>query len=98
MMVAGLLTKETNKLRTFSRTFVTVPQGDGIVIANELYHITNASPEQQEVITCTIFAVDHCLVCCMDGIRRQSCACHVTYMSTLCTSITIVVNIVLSYL
>jgi hypothetical protein len=56
MMVAGLLTKETNKLRTFSRTFVTVPQGDGIVIANEFYHITNASPEQQEVITCTIFA------------------------------------------
>jgi hypothetical protein len=74
MTFAGLLTtnKETNKLRTFSRTFVTVPQGDGIVIANELYHITNASPEQQEVITCTIFTVDHCLVCRIDRINRQS--------------------------
>ena len=36
-------------MRSFTRTFITVPRGDGIVIANETFHVTNASPEQQEV-------------------------------------------------
>lgn len=46
---------KTPPTRYFFRTLVIVPAGSGFCIANEQYHVSNATPEQAKVSVVVIF-------------------------------------------